>query len=93
MNTYSPYLEILNEGKGRRTEGNISPPFLPFPSFLFNPKKEGKERFLIVLLHSPPSFLTTYPNKVSTNHLPVLPFPSITFPSLPLPFPSLSQSK
>ena len=96
MNTYFLCLKTLNEREGKETKGNISPSFPPFRSFLFTPKTRGKGgegKIFNSSLPSPPSPLIIYPNRVSANLLPFLPFPSITFPSLSLPSPSLSQCK
>jgi len=56
-------LEILNEGKGRIMEGNISPSFPSFYSPSKLEEKGGRERFLIVLPSLPPIPLTIYLNK------------------------------
>jgi len=96
MNIYSPCLKILSEREGKGAEGNISPSFPPIPLILFTPKMRGKRRGGKILNCSPPFppfSLTTYPNKVSTNHLLLLPFPSITILSLPLTSSSLFRSK
>jgi len=61
-----------------------------------HPQNEGKRKgkiFNSSPLTSPPSPPIIYSNKVSIDHFSFLPFPSITFPSLFLPSPSLFQSK
>lgn len=86
MNTFFSCLGILNEGEGRGTEGNISPLFPPFSSFLFTPKMrktggEGK-----IFNNSPP-----FPSIPSYNISKQGGYKSPSFPSLPLHYLPLSS--
>ena len=71
-------------GERKGTDGKISPSSPPPPNsphFYLPSKWEGNEEN--ILPPSPPSSLITYSNKVNTNHILFLLFPSITFPLFP----------